>query len=50
LLPEMGFNVARALVGTEGTCVSVLGAKLALVDNPAGRALVVLGYLDVGAA
>src|SRR6266853_4480931 len=28
LLPERGFNVARALVGTEGTCVIVLEAKL----------------------
>ena len=27
LLPENGFNVARALVGTEGTCVTVLEAK-----------------------
>ena len=26
LLPENGFNVARALVGTEGTCVTVLEA------------------------
>ena len=29
LLPENGFNVARALVGTEGTCVTVLEATLA---------------------
>ena len=28
LLPENGFHVARALVGTEGTCVTVLEAKL----------------------
>src|SRR4029079_8204056 len=31
LLPENGFNVARALVGTESTCVTVLQAKLRLV-------------------
>src|SRR6185312_9041369 len=28
LLPERGLNVARALVGTEGTCVTVLEATL----------------------
>src|SRR5207237_268634 len=47
LLPENGFNVARALVGTEGTCVTVLGARLRLVDSPPERALLVLGYPDV---
>lgn len=47
LLPENGFNVARALVGTEGTCVTVLQAVLRLVDSPPHRVLVVLGYPDV---
>ncbi len=47
LLPENNFNVARALVGTEGTCVTVLRAHLRLVESPAARALVVLGYQDV---
>jgi FAD/FMN-containing dehydrogenase/Fe-S oxidoreductase len=47
LLPENGFNVARALVGTEGTCVTVLEATARLVTNPAKRALVILGYPDV---
>jgi FAD/FMN-containing dehydrogenase/Fe-S oxidoreductase len=47
LLPENGFNVARALVGTEGTCVTVLEATARLVANPAKRALVILGYPDV---
>ena len=28
LLPEKGFNVARALVGTESTCATVLQATL----------------------
>ena len=47
LLPENNFNVARALVGTEGTCVMVLEAKLRLVYSPPSRTLVVLGYPDV---
>jgi FAD/FMN-containing dehydrogenase/Fe-S oxidoreductase len=50
LLPENGFNVARALVGTEGTCVTILGATLRLVASPPARALVVLGYGNVVAA
>ena len=47
LLPENGFNVARALVGTEGTCVTILGAKLDIVHSPSVRSLLVLGYPDV---
>lgn len=47
LLPENGFNVARALVGSECTCVLVLEAKCRLVYSPPSRALVVLGYPDV---
>ena len=47
LLPENGFNVARALVGTEGTCVVVLQARARLVDSPPVRVLVVLGYDDM---
>ena len=50
LLPENGFNVARALVGTEGTCVNVLEATVRLVDSPPARALLVLGYPDVYSA
>ena len=46
LLPERGFNVARALVGTEGTCAIVLEAKLRLIHSPQHRALVGLGYQD----
>src|SRR5438046_2796874 len=45
-LPERGFHVARALVGTEGTCAIVLEAKLKLVHSPQHRALVGLGYRD----
>ena len=41
LLPENGFDVARALVGSEGTCVTVLRAELELVAGAQGaRALV----------
>jgi len=47
LLPEQGVHVARSLVGTEGTCVTVVEATLQLVHIPAHRRLVVLGYRDV---
>ncbi len=47
LLPEKGFNLARALVGSEGTCVTVLEAKLRLIPSPPCRSLLVLGYPDV---
>ena len=47
LLPEAGFNVAQALVGTESTCAMVLRARCRLVYNPPERTLVVLGYKDV---
>jgi FAD/FMN-containing dehydrogenase/Fe-S oxidoreductase len=46
LLPENGFNVARALVGSESTCVTVLEATTRLVDSPPVRSLLVLGYPD----
>jgi FAD/FMN-containing dehydrogenase/Fe-S oxidoreductase len=47
LLPEHGFHVARALVGSECTCVVVLGATVHLVHSPPQRTLLVLGYPDV---
>jgi FAD/FMN-containing dehydrogenase/Fe-S oxidoreductase len=47
LLPEKGFNVARALVGSEGTCAVILGATLRLVPSPRSRSLLVLGYENV---
>ena len=47
LLPENGFNVAEALVGTEGTCVAILGATVKLMEAPNARTLLVLGYPDV---
>ncbi|SFI93735.1 FAD/FMN-containing dehydrogenase [Amycolatopsis sacchari] len=51
LLPENGFNVARALVGSEGTCVTVLDATLRLVELPKHKALAVFGFAsDIDAA
>lgn len=47
LLPERGFNVAAALTGTEGTCVTILEATLKLVTNPQARSLLVIGYPDI---
>ena len=46
LLPESGFHVARALVGTEGTCAIVLEAKVNLIHSPQERVLIGLGYED----
>ena len=46
LLPENGFHVARSLVGSEGSCVTVLGANLQLTDSPPHRRLVALGFPD----
>ncbi len=46
LLPENGFHVARALVGSEGTCVTVLDATLRLMPSPPCRILVGLGFAD----
>ena len=46
LLPENNFNVARALVGSEGTCVNVLSATLNLTASPPFRVLTVLGFDD----
>ena len=50
LLPEQGFSVARALVGTEGTCVTLLEATLNLVHSPPHRTLLTLGYPDIYSA
>jgi FAD/FMN-containing dehydrogenase/Fe-S oxidoreductase len=47
LLPENGFHVAQALVGSECTCVVVLEAKCRLVYSPPVRTLTVLGYEDI---
>jgi FAD/FMN-containing dehydrogenase/Fe-S oxidoreductase len=50
LLPENGADLAKALVGTEGTVVTVLGATVALVPIAAAPVLVVLGYPDMPTA
>jgi FAD/FMN-containing dehydrogenase/Fe-S oxidoreductase len=45
-----GMHVARALVGTEGTCAIVVEAAVTLVPAPPARALVVVPYPDSPAA
>ncbi|HEY9481759.1 MAG TPA: FAD-linked oxidase C-terminal domain-containing protein [Micromonosporaceae bacterium] len=50
LLPENGFNVARALVGSESTCVTILRAEVDLLPEPMHMALVLAGYRDIAAA
>ena len=47
LLPENGFHVARALVGSEGTCVTVLEATCRLVESPPERVLLVIACGDI---
>src|SRR5271155_2861280 len=47
LLPENGFQVARALVGSEGTCVTILEATCRLVESPPARVLLVIGWPDI---
>jgi FAD/FMN-containing dehydrogenase/Fe-S oxidoreductase len=49
LLPE-SIDLAKSLVGTEGTCAVVTGATLNLVPIAAAPTLVVAGYDDVLAA
>ena len=50
LLPENDFHVARALVGTESTCVLVLRAKTKLIESPQHRVLLVIAYPEVATA
>ncbi|MDQ1289246.1 MAG: hypothetical protein QG622_2812 [Actinomycetota bacterium] len=50
LLPERGGDLAKALVGTEGTCALVLGATVKLVETSPATALAVLGYPDMATA
>ena len=47
LLPENGFHIARALVGSEGTCATILEATCRLVESPRARVLVVVSYPDI---
>ena len=46
LLPENNFHVARALVGSEGTCANIVSATLNLTASPPFRVLTVLGFSD----
>lgn len=50
LLPEKGFHIGRSLVGTEGTCVTILEATLDLIPSPTHKALLVVGFKDVACA
>ena len=50
LLPENGFNVAGALVGTESTCAITLQGWLRLHDPPKVKTMVVLGYETIPGA
>ena len=50
LLPERGFQVARSLVGSEGTLALTLEATVELVPWPAERVLLVAAFDDVYAA
>src|SRR5579871_2911562 len=47
LLPENGFHIARALVGTEGTCATIVQASCRLVESPPERVLLVVAYPDI---
>ncbi|MFF4503067.1 FAD-binding and (Fe-S)-binding domain-containing protein [Streptomyces sp. NPDC001401] len=47
LLPENGFDMARALVGTEGTCAVVTAATVRLTATARHSALLTLGYDNV---
>ena len=47
LLPENGFHLARALVGTESTCALVTEISVSLWPWPRHRLLVVIGYDDI---
>jgi FAD/FMN-containing dehydrogenase/Fe-S oxidoreductase len=47
LLPEHGFNVARSLVGSEGTLATILGASVRLIPRPEHRVLLLMGFKDI---
>ncbi len=50
LLPEHDRDLAKMLVGSEGTLVTVLGATVDLVPVPSAPVLVALGYPDMAHA
>ncbi len=47
LLPENGFNTARAFAGTEGTCGIITELTVKLVEKPRATALAVLAFATV---
>ncbi len=47
LMPDRGFNLARAIVGSEGTLATILRATIRGVPRPQEVALAVLGFADV---
>jgi FAD/FMN-containing dehydrogenase/Fe-S oxidoreductase len=47
LLPENGFHIARALVGSEGTCATTLEATCRLIKSPPQRVLLVIAFPDI---
>jgi Fe-S oxidoreductase len=50
LLPENGFQLARALVGSESTCVTILRAELTLLSEPTHPVTLLAGYDDLATA
>jgi FAD/FMN-containing dehydrogenase/Fe-S oxidoreductase len=50
LLPERGFHLGKALVGSESTLVTVLRAEVSLVRIPPANALAILGFDDIAKA
>ncbi|MEV6931500.1 FAD-linked oxidase C-terminal domain-containing protein [Dactylosporangium sp. NPDC051485] len=50
LLPEQRFHLAKTLVGSQSTLVTVLRAELRLVPRVPADSLVVLGFADIAAA
>jgi FAD/FMN-containing dehydrogenase/Fe-S oxidoreductase len=46
LLPERGFHIARAIVGSEGTLATIVRAELDLMHSPPCRRLAVLAFPD----
>ncbi|HEU4974851.1 MAG TPA: FAD-binding and (Fe-S)-binding domain-containing protein [Baekduia sp.] len=50
LLPERGFNVARALIGTESTCATFTEVEIELMPAMLDRVLVIVEYEDLPTA
>ncbi|MDB4956797.1 MAG: hypothetical protein JWO36_4366 [Myxococcales bacterium] len=47
LLDDHGCHMGRALVGSESTCVLILGARISLMRAKPARVLALLGYPDI---